>query len=58
VTIEVGEVDAPFARELGDKRKVVASNRPLDSTSRNAEVLPGDLVRALIDARMQELGTS
>jgi len=57
VTIEVGEVDAPFARELGDKRKVVSSN-PLDSRSRNAEVLPGDLVRALIDARMQELGTS
>lgn len=49
---KAGEEDAAFAKELGDKRKVVVSNRELEFTWRNSEQLQGDLVegvRALKD---------
>jgi hypothetical protein len=39
-----GEDDAAFAKELGDKRKVVVSKQPLELTWRNSEQLQGDLV--------------
>ena len=45
-----GGEDAPFAKQLGDARKIVVSNQDLDFTWRNSEVLRGDLldgVRAL-----------
>jgi dihydrofolate reductase len=42
-----GGEDAPFARKLGDTRKVVASNQPLEFTWRNSEQLRGDLVEAV-----------
>jgi dihydrofolate reductase len=39
-----GGEDAPFAKRLGDMRKVVASRSPLALTWRNSEQLQGDLV--------------
>ncbi len=42
-----GGEDAPFAKQLGDMRKVVASRGPLDLTWRNSEQLEGDLVEAV-----------
>src|SRR6186713_2136496 len=42
-----GGEDAPFARRLGDMRKIVASNSKLDLTWRNSEQLDGDLVTAV-----------
>jgi dihydrofolate reductase len=39
-----GGEDAPFAKKLGDIRKVVVSRRPAQFTWRNSEVLSGDLV--------------
>ncbi len=42
-----GEDDAPFAKRLGDMRKIVASRSPLDFTWRNSEQLQGDLVDAV-----------
>lgn len=42
-----GEEDAPFAKQLGDTRKVVASRRPLEFTWRNSELIKGDLVEAV-----------
>ena len=42
-----GEEDAPFAKKLGDARKIVASNRRLEFTWRNSEQLEGDLVEAV-----------
>jgi dihydrofolate reductase len=44
---EAGEEDAPFAKKLGDTRKVVVSNRQLEFTWRNSEQLQGDLVEAV-----------
>jgi dihydrofolate reductase len=44
---EAGEDDAEFARQLGDMRKVVVSNRPLEFTWRNSEQLSGDLVEGV-----------
>lgn len=41
-----GEADAPFAKVLGDMRKVVASRSPLTFSWRNSEQLDGDLVEA------------
>ena len=38
-----GEADAEFARKLGDMRKIVVSQRPLEFTWRNSEQLPGSL---------------
>src|SRR5215207_673538 len=42
-----GEEDAGFARKLGDARKFVVSNKPLEFTWRNSEQLQGDLVDAV-----------
>jgi dihydrofolate reductase len=42
-----GGDDAPFARRLGDTRKVVASRRPLEFSWRNSELIAGDLVAAV-----------
>ncbi|MDQ4007263.1 MAG: dihydrofolate reductase family protein [Actinomycetota bacterium] len=36
-----------FAKKLGDVRKIVVSNQPLDFTWRNSEQLKGDLVDAV-----------
>ena len=44
---EAGGEDAPFAKRLGDMRKIVASRSPLDFTWRNSEQLQGDLVEAV-----------
>ena len=42
-----GEVDATFAKALGDTRKVVVSRQPLEFTWRNSELLDGDLIEAV-----------
>jgi dihydrofolate reductase len=42
-----GGVDAPFAKSLGDLRKIVVSRQPLEFTWRNSELLDGDLVAAV-----------
>jgi len=39
-----GEEDAEMAKALGDVRKIVVSNQPLEFTWRNSEQLEGDLV--------------
>ncbi|AEV85192.1 pyrimidine reductase [Actinoplanes sp. SE50] len=38
-----GEDDAPFAKQLGDTRKVVVSRQSLEFTWRNSELLGGEL---------------
>ena len=42
-----GEEDAGMAKKLGDARKIVVSNQPLEFTWRNSELLDGDLVEAV-----------
>ncbi|GAB3960163.1 dihydrofolate reductase family protein [Micromonospora vulcania] len=42
-----GGEDAPFAKQLGDMRKVVASRQPLEFSWRNSELIEGDLVGAV-----------
>jgi dihydrofolate reductase len=42
-----GGQDAPFAKKLGDARKIVVSSQPLELTWRNSELLRGDLVEAV-----------
>lgn len=42
-----GDVDAPFAKALGDARKIVVSKQDLELTWRNSELLKGDLVEAV-----------
>ncbi|MEO3777263.1 dihydrofolate reductase family protein [Micromonospora sp. B11E3] len=42
-----GGDDAPFARKLGDTRKIVVSRQRLQFTWRNSEQLRGDLVEAV-----------
>src|SRR5712691_10858121 len=42
-----GEEDAPFAKALGDARKIVVSNQQLEFTWRNSEQLQGDLIGAV-----------
>ena len=42
-----GGDDAPFAKRLGDTRKVVASRRPLEFSWRNSELIDGDLLEAV-----------
>ena len=42
-----GGDDAPFAKQIGDMRKVVASRQSLDFTRRNSELVDGDLVEAV-----------
>src|SRR3954467_8071713 len=42
-----GGEDAPFAKRLGDMRKIVASRAPLELSWRNSEQLQGPLVEAV-----------
>jgi dihydrofolate reductase len=42
-----GGEDAPFAKALGDARKIVASNQQLEFTWRNSEQLRGDLIETV-----------
>lgn len=42
-----GGEDAPFAKQLGDVRKVVVSRQPLELSWRNSEVIKGDLLDAV-----------
>ena len=42
-----GGEDAPFAKALGDTRKIVVSNEKLELTWRNSEQLEGDVVEAV-----------
>ena len=42
-----GGEDASFAKVLGDARKIVVSNEPMEFTWRNSEQLEGDLVEAV-----------
>ena len=39
-----GGDDAPFAKQLGDVRKVVVSRQPLEFSWRNSELIDGELV--------------
>jgi dihydrofolate reductase len=41
-----GGEDAPFAKQLGDMRKVVVSRQALEFSWRNSELVQGDLVAA------------
>ncbi|WP_433559592.1 dihydrofolate reductase family protein [Pseudonocardia xinjiangensis] len=42
-----GGDDAPFAKQLGDTRKVVVSRQPLEFSWRNSELIDGPLVEAV-----------
>jgi dihydrofolate reductase len=42
-----GGDEAPFAKRLGDMRKIVASRQPLSFSWRNSEQLQGDLVESV-----------
>ncbi len=42
-----GGEDAPFAKQIGDMRKIVVSRQPLEFSWRNSEVIEGDLVEAV-----------
>lgn len=42
-----GGDDAPFAKQLGDVRKVVVSRQPLELSWRNCELIEGDLLDAV-----------
>jgi dihydrofolate reductase len=42
-----GGEDAPFAKSLGDARKIVVSSQQLQFTWRNSEQLQGDLIEAV-----------
>jgi dihydrofolate reductase len=42
-----GGEDAPFAKVIGDARKIVVSNQELEFTWRNSEQLQGDLIEAV-----------
>lgn len=44
---QAGEADAEFAKELGDKRKIVVSHQDLDFQWRNSEQLEGDLIEGV-----------
>jgi dihydrofolate reductase len=50
-----GGEDAPFAKALGDARKIVVSNQQLEFTWRNSEQLDGDLIEA-VPALKEETG--
>jgi dihydrofolate reductase len=41
-----GGDDAPFAKQLGDVRKIVVSRQPLEFSWRNSELVKGDLIEA------------
>lgn len=49
-----GGDDAPFAKQLGDTRKVVASRQDLTFTWRNSELIDGDLLDAVRGLKSDE----
>ncbi|MHA6524110.1 dihydrofolate reductase family protein [Tessaracoccus sp. G1721] len=51
---EAGGDDAPFARQLGDVRKVVATRQAPTFTWRNSEAIGGDLVEAVTRLKSDE----
>ncbi len=51
-----GEEDAALAKQLGDVRKIVVSNRELEFEWRNSEQLGGDLVEAVIALKNEHGG--
>src|SRR5436305_7789613 len=59
---KAGDVDAEFAKQLGDMRKIVASHSPLDFTWRNSEQLQGELVETVTalknDPAIRRIGLS
>src|SRR5215217_4934098 len=52
-----GGEDAPFAKSLGDARKIVASRRKLELSWRNSEQLEGELVEAVTTLKNEPGGT-
>ena len=44
---KAGEVDASYAAQLGDTRKIVVSRQPLEFTWRESELLQGELVEGV-----------
>jgi dihydrofolate reductase len=46
-----GGEDAPFAKQLGDVRKVVVSRQPHEFSWRNSELIKGDLVEAVTELK-------
>ncbi len=52
-----GGEDAHFAKVLGDVRKIVVSNQPLEFTWRNSEQLQGDFVEAVTALKNEGDGT-
>ena len=46
-----GGQDAPFAKQLGDVRKVVVSRQPLEFPWRNSELIKDDLVEAVTELK-------
>jgi dihydrofolate reductase len=52
-----GGDDAGMAKALGDARKIVVSNQPLEFTWRNSEQLTGDLVAAVTALKDEPSGT-
>jgi dihydrofolate reductase len=46
-----GGEDAPFAKRLGDVRKIVASRSPLQFSWRNSEQLQGELVESVTELK-------
>jgi dihydrofolate reductase len=52
-----GGEDAPFAKKLGDTRKIVVSTKKLAFTWRNSEQLEGDLVEAVTALKNEQGGT-
>jgi dihydrofolate reductase len=57
-----GGDDAPFAKRLGDVRKIVLSHSPLTFTWRNSEQLQGDVVEGIAalkkDPAVRQIGLS
>lgn len=48
-----GGPDAPFATQLGDIRKVVASRQSLEFPWRNSELIKGDLLEAVAELKAE-----
>jgi dihydrofolate reductase len=55
---EAGGEDTAFAKKLGDARKIVVSNQPLEFTWRNSEQLKGDLAEAVSALKSEPGGSS
>ncbi|WP_127356318.1 dihydrofolate reductase family protein [Actinacidiphila soli] len=51
-----GGEDAPFAKALGDARKIVVSNQQLEFTWRNSEQLRGDVNQAVTALKNEQWG--